>query len=94
MRGRGVVMKEQCGTCSNFLLRSTGNFHNWCRHVAWFWHPSHTKQNSQTTTSKKHSCINNACSEHCATWQTDVIGIQKCDLGLTSHLLSPRQLQQ
>jgi hypothetical protein len=23
------VMKEQCGACSNFLLRSPGNLHNW-----------------------------------------------------------------
>jgi hypothetical protein len=43
--------------------------------------------------SKKHSCKNNACSHHGVTWQTDTIGLWKCDLGLLSHLLSPRQLQ-
>jgi hypothetical protein len=43
---------------------------------------------------KKHLCQNNACSQHGVTWQTDAIGLQKCDLGLPSHLLSPRQLPQ
>jgi hypothetical protein len=37
---------------------------------------------------------NNACSERGVMWQSDAIGFQKCDLGLSSHLLSPRQLQQ
>jgi hypothetical protein len=36
----------------------------------------------------------NACSQRGATWQTNAIGSRKCDLGLPSHLLSPRQLQQ
>jgi hypothetical protein len=26
--GRIVMMKEQCGACSNFLLRSPGKLHN------------------------------------------------------------------
>jgi hypothetical protein len=29
MAGCVVVMKEQYGTCSNFLLRSPGKLHNW-----------------------------------------------------------------
>jgi hypothetical protein len=61
-----------------------------CRHVARFCHPSQTKRN---TKSKKHSCKNNACSQRGVVWQTDEIGLRKCDLGLPSHLLSPRQLQ-
>jgi hypothetical protein len=24
-----VVMKDQCGACSNFLLRFPGKLHNW-----------------------------------------------------------------
>jgi hypothetical protein len=26
--GRGVMMKNPCGACSNFLLRSPGKLHN------------------------------------------------------------------
>jgi hypothetical protein len=42
---------------------------------------------------KKHSCKNNACTQHGITWQTNAIGLRKFGLGLPSHLLSPRQLQ-
>jgi hypothetical protein len=45
------------------------------------------------TKSKKHSHKNSVCSQHGVTWQTDAVGFQKCDIGLPSHLLSPRQLQ-
>jgi hypothetical protein len=48
----------------------------------------------QNTKSKKHLCKKNACSQHGVMWQTDAIRLQNCDLGLTSHLLSPRQLQK
>jgi hypothetical protein len=41
---------------------------------------------------EKHSCKNSACSQCGVTWQTDAIGFQKCDLGLPSHLIPPRQL--
>jgi hypothetical protein len=34
------------------------------------------------------------CVFRAVTWQTDEIGFQKCDLGLPSLHLSPRQLQQ
>jgi hypothetical protein len=37
---------------------------------------------------------NHACSQVGVTWQTDAIGFRKCDFGLPSHLLSPRQLQK
>jgi hypothetical protein len=63
----------------------------WCRHIARFYHPLQTKRN---TKSKKHSCKNNACSRRGVTWQTDAVGLRKCDLGLLSHHLLPRQLQQ
>jgi hypothetical protein len=63
----------------------------WCRHVAQFCHPSQTKWNMEL---KKHLCKNNVCSQHDVTLQTDAVGFRKCDLGLSSHLLSPRQLQQ
>jgi hypothetical protein len=43
---------------------------------------------------EKHSYKNSACSQRGVTWQTDAIGFRKCDLGLSFHLLSPRQLQQ
>jgi hypothetical protein len=33
---------------------------------------------------KKHSRQNNVCSQCSVTWQTDAIGLQKCDLGLPS----------
>jgi hypothetical protein len=39
---------------------------------------------------KHESCKNNAFSQCSVTWQTDAIGLQKCDLGLPSHLLSPK----
>jgi sulfur relay (sulfurtransferase) complex TusBCD TusD component (DsrE family) len=42
----------------------------------------------------KHSCKNNAYSRRGVMWQTDAIGLRKCDLGLSFHLLSLRQLQQ
>jgi hypothetical protein len=42
---------------------------------------------------KKESCRNNACSQRSVMWLTDAIGLRKCDLGLPSNLLSPRQLQ-
>jgi hypothetical protein len=61
----------------------------WCRYVARFCHPSRTKRN---TKSKKHSCKNNSRSQRRVTWQTDAVGLRKCDLGLPSHLLSLRQL--
>jgi hypothetical protein len=63
----------------------------WCRHVARFCHPSQTKRN---TKSKNHLCKNNVCSQCSDMWQTDAIGLRKCDLGFPSHLLSSRQLQQ
>jgi hypothetical protein len=44
--------------------------------------------------SKKHSFKNSICSQHGVMWQTDTIGFQKCDLGLPSQFLSPRQLLQ
>jgi hypothetical protein len=62
-----------------------------CRNVAWYYHPSQTKRNTKL---KKHSCKNKACSERGVTWQTDAICFQKCDLGLHSLRLSPRQLQK
>jgi hypothetical protein len=34
------------------------------------------------------------CSQRGVMWQTDATGLWKSDLGLLSHLLSPRQLQQ
>jgi hypothetical protein len=37
---------------------------------------------------EKHLCKNNACSQRGVTWQTDVIGLRKCDPGLPSHLFS------
>jgi hypothetical protein len=43
---------------------------------------------------KRHLCKNNAFSQHGVMWQTDETGLWKCDLGLPSHLLSLRQLQQ
>jgi hypothetical protein len=49
--------------------------------------PSRTKWN---TKSKEHLGKNNVCSQPGFTWQTDAIGLWKCDLGLPSHLLSPR----
>jgi hypothetical protein len=48
---------------------------------------------TKNTKLKKHLYKNNACSHRSITWQTDAIGLWKCDLGLPSHL-SPRQLQQ
>jgi hypothetical protein len=53
----------------------------------------HCKRN-ETQSQKKHSFKNNACSQCGVTWQTDAIGFRKCDLGLPSQLLLPRQLQQ
>jgi hypothetical protein len=61
---------------------------NWCRHVAQYCHSSQTKQNMK---SKERSCKNTACSQHSVMWHTDAVGLQKCDLGHPSHLLSPRQ---
>jgi hypothetical protein len=58
--------------------------------VAWICHPLQTEQN---TKSKKYSCKISACSQHGVTWQTDEIGLRKCDLGLPCHSLLPRQLQ-
>jgi hypothetical protein len=58
----------------------------WCRHIARFCHPLQTKWN---TKSKKHSCKNNAYSQCGVTWQTDAVGLQKCDRGLPSHHPSP-----
>jgi hypothetical protein len=43
---------------------------------------------------EKHSSKNKTCSQHSVTWKTGAIGLQKRDLGLPSHLLSLRQLQQ
>jgi hypothetical protein len=43
---------------------------------------------------ERHSCDNNVCSQRALTWQNDAIGLRKCDLGLPSHILSSRQLQQ
>jgi hypothetical protein len=43
---------------------------------------------------EKHSCKNNACSQCDVKWQTDEIGLRKCDLDLPSHLSSSRQLRQ
>jgi hypothetical protein len=37
-----------------------------------------------TQNSRKHSCKTNACSQHSVMGQTDAIGLQKCDLGLSS----------
>jgi hypothetical protein len=57
-----------------------------------FCHPLQTKQNVK---SKKHACKKKNVSSQCRLmWQTDEVGLQKCDLGLPSQLLSPRQLQQ
>jgi hypothetical protein len=64
---------------------------NWCNHVAWFCHTSKIKWNTKF---KKHSYKNKACSQHGDKWQTDAIGLQKCNLAFPSHILSPRQLQQ
>jgi hypothetical protein len=61
----------------------------WCRYIARFCHPSQTKQNTKL---KKHSCKNNACPQRSVTWQTDAIGLRKCNLGLPSHLLPTKQL--
>jgi hypothetical protein len=58
----------------------------WCGHIARFCHQPQTKWN---TTSKKHWCKNNACSQRCVTWQPNAVGLRKCDLGLPPHLLSP-----
>jgi hypothetical protein len=52
----------------------------------------HHRQNE--TQRKKYLCKSNACSQSSVTWQTDSIGLQKCDLSLLSHLLLQRQLQQ
>jgi hypothetical protein len=41
---------------------------------------------------KKTPCKNSVCSQCSVTWQIDAIGLWMCDLGLPSHLLSPRQL--
>jgi hypothetical protein len=38
------------------------------------------------------SCNKNSCSQSGDTWQTEEIGLCRCDLGLLSHL-SQRQLQ-
>jgi hypothetical protein len=43
-------------------------------------------------TLKEDSCKNNACSQPGVTWQTDAIGLWKCDFGFPLHLLSSRQL--
>jgi hypothetical protein len=56
------------------------------RHVAGFCYPSQTKQNKKM---KKHLCKNSVCS-HCGVWCNR---LSKCDLGLPSHLPSPRQWQ-
>jgi hypothetical protein len=58
----------------------------WCRHIAWFCHPSQTKWN---TKSKRHLCKSSTCLQHDVMWQIDAIGLQNCDLGLPSHL-SPK----
>jgi hypothetical protein len=51
-------------------------------------------QTKWNTKSEKHSCKNNVCSQGSVMWQTDAIGLRKYDLGLPSHLLSLRQLQE
>jgi hypothetical protein len=38
--------------------------------------------------------VKTLCSQRSVTWQTDAIGLQRCDFGHPSDLLSPRQLQQ
>jgi hypothetical protein len=43
---------------------------------------------------KKWPCKNNQCAQRSVTWQTEAMGLQQCDLGFPSHLLSARQLQQ
>jgi hypothetical protein len=43
------------------------------------------------TRSLKNTCVR-TCSQHDVTWQTDAIGLWKCDHGHPSHLFSPRQL--
>jgi hypothetical protein len=45
------------------------------------------------TRRKKCTLVKTMCSQHSVTWQTDAIGLQKCDLGLPSYILSPRQLK-
>jgi hypothetical protein len=53
-----------------------------------FVNPSQTKRNTKW---KKHSCKNYACSQRGVSWQTNAIGFRKCDLGLSSRLLSHLQ---
>jgi hypothetical protein len=43
---------------------------------------------------KKHLSKDDECSQRGVMWQTDAVGLQKCDCGLPAHLLSLRQLQQ
>jgi hypothetical protein len=47
----------------------------------------HHRQNE--TWSGKSTHAKTVCSQRGVTWQTDTIGLQKCDLGLSSHPLSP-----
>jgi hypothetical protein len=54
----------------------------------------HRRQDKTKHKVKKHSFKSNVCSQRGVMWQTDAIGFPKCDLGLPSHLVSPRQLQQ
>jgi hypothetical protein len=48
----------------------------------------------EDTKHKVEKALDNACSQCDVTWQTDAIGLRKCDLGLPFHLLPMRQLQQ
>jgi hypothetical protein len=52
----------------------------------------HHRQNE--TRSAKRTCVKKCGFRGGVMWQTDAIGFQKCDLGLPSHLLSLRHLQQ
>jgi hypothetical protein len=52
-------------------------------------HTQNETRSRKSTGVKRH-----ARSQRGVTWQTDTIGFRKCDLSLSSHLLSPRQLQQ
>jgi hypothetical protein len=38
---------------------------------------------------EKYSCKNSACSQPSLTWQTDAVGLQKCDLGLLLIIFHP-----
>jgi hypothetical protein len=52
------------------------------------------RRQNKTQSRKKYLYKNNASSQRSVIWQTDAVGLQKCDHGLPSDLLSPRQLQQ